>query len=857
MSWLVLVLSAHSVSAALLLVLLVAVLRESRRSVAHRAFTGLLAGSLAWLAINFISEILTVSGRPNQWLGACAGIAIQVMTVATFILCESLPARNARDFSAWTQGGKRDPRRPIIRIALVAVGCIFFAALSFSPEWIANRRLLADGSTGADYGKWFRASGIWSGVVVGWGLFLLYGKYVRETEAAIRAQLALFWSGIALSFGVGLVFAYLLPLAGNSRLFFLGVDSSIVLVTTVAYATLFRGLFDLRTALLRTGFRLILAGVLASAIYAAFLVLILNRNLTDFSGEFALVLSLFFLAAFVFGQRVLPLTDRLFVRKPPPLERVVPGLFQILAHESGDDLASVVQQIDVAFPTRRSFVCTTDPADIRSLRLHRRSCAIELDASTVKFLRRLFAVRVLPAQAVQAWERIFVLAEIPDDLPGDLAHRYPRVTRVLKTAFAALAREDFRILSPFLYNRRFAGFIALGEKSDDFPFYNRDLEYLETLRLSLGVLFQFRRTIQEIEASEKEARSDLNRLTQYLRDTGDRDPTDGATRTHVLTDRTILYRSQAMRSVAEQIEKIAGSERQPVLITGETGTGKEIIARMIHAESNPDQPFVAVNCAAIAENLWEDELFGHVKGAFTDAKGERAGRVREAGDGILFFDEIGEMPLEMQAKLLRLLQEHVFSPVGSDATIEARCRFIFATNRALPEMIFAGRFREDLFYRINVLPITAPALRDRPEDIVLLFKHYLESAHARRGTPPPAIEPAAAGLLERYAWPGNIRELENLAVRLSALHQSPTIGTQDLPVAFRAAPRARTRPRVIVTEHRIPESEQTLREMVDDYTRRILIETLKKTNGNRTQAAELLGVKRGSLLYRMKELGVE
>ncbi|MCR9145097.1 MAG: sigma 54-interacting transcriptional regulator [bacterium] len=890
MSWFLIVLLAHSLSAALLSILLVSVLRESRRSTAHRAFTGLLAGSLAWLIVNSVSEWLTVSGQPNALLGAFAGVAIQAMTLATFVLCESLPAR--AEFDAWTQGGKRPARRPLIRIVPVALGCLVLAALSFSPEWISNRRVLADGSTGADYGRWFLATGVWSSLVVAWGLFLLYGKYARESEPRFRSQLALFWTGIAISFVLGLIFSYLLPLAGNSRLFFLGVDSSIALVTLVAYAVLYKGLFDVRTALLRTGLRVIVSLALASAIYAAFLVLFLNRELSEFSIEFALVLSLFFLAVVFFAQRVLPLADRLFVRRPPDLQTVIPSLFRGL-YESPDpipigtrrgtgveqragDPGGIVETIDRAFPTHRAFVCTApDGGDPGVLNLHRRATELQLDPATIRFLQRLLSVRELPPAVVADWDRIFVLAEFSDTLPGDTSARYPRVSRVLTTALAALAREDFRIVLPFLFNRRFAGFIALGEKADDYPFFDRDLEYLESLRLSLSVLFQFQRTLSAVETHNREAQQDLGRLTEYLR--GPADPANAATRAE-LAGRTIVYRSPAMRAVAAEIDKIAGPRGdikdfaepgEPVLITGETGTGKEIIARMIHSggEASAEQdkaktksaaaakPFVAVNCAAVAENLWEDELFGHVKGAFTDARDTRAGRVREAEGGVLFFDEIGEMPLEMQAKLLRLLQENVFSPVGSDQTVEARCRFIFATNRSLPEMIQAGQFREDLYYRINVLPVHAPPLRERTEDILLLFRHHLTAAHERRGTTPPEIDPGAAQSLERYAWPGNIRELENLAVRMAALHEAPVITAADLPHAIRSG--QKSRPRLLVTEHRVSETDQTLREMIDDYTRRILVETLKKTGGNRTKAAELLGVKRGSLLYRMKELGVE
>ena len=262
-----------------------------------------------------------------------------------------------------------------------------------------------------------------------------------------------------------------------------------------------------------------------------------------------------------------------------------------------------------------------------------------------------------------------------------------------------------------------------------------------------------------------------------------------------------------------------------------------------------------VNCAAIPHSLMENELFGHVKGAFTDAKGDRVGRVREAGAGVLFLDEVGETPLEMQAKLLRLLQERKYSPVGSDSQLDVNCRFIFATNRSLNEMIRSGKFREDLYYRINVFNPHLPSLRERQEDIPLLLEHFLERACNEMELPAKKFEPAALNVLMRYAWPGNIRELENFVVRTAALVESETVTIADLPLEIRNAPRAA--PRVVLTHNDIPDTDRNLRDMVDDYTRRILVETLKKTRGNRTKAAELLGIKRGSLLYRMKELNVE
>jgi two-component system response regulator AtoC len=352
-----------------------------------------------------------------------------------------------------------------------------------------------------------------------------------------------------------------------------------------------------------------------------------------------------------------------------------------------------------------------------------------------------------------------------------------------------------------------------------------------------------------------EARADRDRLTSML-GAGGKSGRGRKAMMRTVEDRRLLYRSAAMEQVMSRVEKFAVGD-QPVLVTGETGTGKELIARLIHAPGGqaPDTPFVAVNCAAISDQLWEDELFGHVKGAYTDAKADRPGRIHEAGAGVLFMDEIGEMPLEMQAKLLRLLQERKYAAVGSDADRTARCRFVFATNRDLPDMIAKGGFREDLYYRINVFHLDLPPLRSRPEDIPLLLEHFLERSAGELGFALREIEPAAMEALTRYAWPGNIRELENFIVRASALSEGAVLNRSDLPLEMRGV--SRRVPEVVITRNEIPYSEKNLRELVDDYTRRIIEETLKKTEGNRTKAADLLGVKRGSLLYRMKELGVE
>ncbi len=248
--------------------------------------------------------------------------------------------------------------------------------------------------------------------------------------------------------------------------------------------------------------------------------------------------------------------------------------------------------------------------------------------------------------------------------------------------------------------------------------------------------------------------------------------------------------SPAMRALFAELERVAASD-VPVLVLGETGTGKELVARALHAEGRrKGGPFVAVNCAAVAPNLLESELFGHVRGAFTGAVASRPGHFQSAHRGTLFLDEIGELPLPMQPKLLRAVQEGEVRPVGSDRTQKVDVRLVAATNRDLAEGARTGSFREDLFYRLAVLTLRLPPLRERSGDVPLLVAALLPRIAVELGRPEAELTPAALALLDRYPWPGNVRQLENELRRALALARGP-IGPEDLSAAVRSAPAPR------------------------------------------------------------------
>jgi DNA-binding NtrC family response regulator len=298
-----------------------------------------------------------------------------------------------------------------------------------------------------------------------------------------------------------------------------------------------------------------------------------------------------------------------------------------------------------------------------------------------------------------------------------------------------------------------------------------------------------------------------------------------------------------MRTI--EIIRLVGSRRSSVLITGETGTGKEMVARAIHlASPRAQQPLVAVNCNALPENLLEAELFGHVKGAFTGAIQHRVGRFEQAHKGTLFLDEVGDLPLDMQTKLLRFLQEREFQRVGSSETIRVDVRLIAATNVDLIQRIREGRFREDLYYRLNVVPIAAPPLRERLEDIPLLAHHFVEKICRQEDIPLRRLSPETIERLKNCPWPGNVRQLENvveMAVALSGTREILYPSDFPLPTAPRAAS---------ITPIATTDFEQT----VGRIERQILEEALRKAGGNKTAAAEMLGLKRTTLAAKLKSL---
>ncbi len=313
----------------------------------------------------------------------------------------------------------------------------------------------------------------------------------------------------------------------------------------------------------------------------------------------------------------------------------------------------------------------------------------------------------------------------------------------------------------------------------------------------------------------------------------------------------LIGKSQGMQEIYAKIEQVADS-RTTVLITGESGTGKELVAKALHYNSSRrERPFVALNCAALPETLIESELFGHEKGSFTDATARRVGQFELANTGTLFLDEIGDLSPITQAKLLRVIQEREFTRIGGVQPIKVDVRIVAATNKNLDDLVRKGLFREDLYYRINVISLYLPPLRERPEDIPLIANHFLEKRLEEAQRPPIEFGKEALELLTRYPWPGNVRELENFIEQAFIWSQHATeITPEHLPTSMKSTSRSPS-----LRDDTLA-GRMSLEKAVMEFEREIILDALKRTNYVQTHAANLLGISRRMLKYRMDTLGI-
>ena len=369
---------------------------------------------------------------------------------------------------------------------------------------------------------------------------------------------------------------------------------------------------------------------------------------------------------------------------------------------------------------------------------------------------------------------------------------------------------------------------------------NKRLDYRAKLREAQAKLREAQTLRREAEAKLRDWEH-LFEQNRYLREEIDSRYNFGE----------IVGQSPRIKAVRERVRKVASSSSS-VLIYGESGTGKELVARAVHYQSSRSKgPFVKVNCGALPTGLVESELFGHERGAFTSAVRRKKGKFELAEGGTIFLDEIGDVPLETQVRLLRVLQEKQFDRVGGEQPLDVDARVVVATNRPLKRMVEEGTFREDLFYRLEVIPLTLPPLRDRREDIELLVKHFTKKKCGEMNIPPKRLTEEALTSLKSYPWPGNVRELENIIERTMVLVDGEEIGYHDLPLAFDEAVEEG------VAAEAADAGSLLLNEHLDELERDLIARALEEAHHVKTKAASLLGIKTSALYYKLDKYGLD
>ncbi|MCR9141419.1 MAG: sigma 54-interacting transcriptional regulator [bacterium] len=872
MRWVDTVVVVDSIAALVVGGLLFLTLRKRGKSAPEWALFALFFFQLAWIVSDGLAVVLAIHfDFISEIHGGFTGLAIVGMVLSAYLFCEFYPR--------WNPG-----RGFALRLSGVLLITLPFCVVAFTPYWVANRRVV-DGVKVGDPGPAFILMGLWAMIVVFIGVLILFLKFRRLPDLRVRKNIRIFALGILLNLLLSLLTSYVLPLYGIPEFDFVGPVASLLFISIMLYAISFHRLVDIESAALTTLFHTLVVAAAASVLFAVFHFTV-RENLPWYVW---MLFALLFFGGLLYDRFVRPRLDTWFLRKKTRRpEGVLVHLLSGRAFDLRDMtldqlLHEVLGTLCESLDVERGLILTTDRfrRPVFSARGDLRTLRVKLPLSDLNRFQRF----KLPEGFLKEFDGVFLLEgsaggdfqkeadsdgahTLSFDSPARLAVKFPRISRTFYSLLQLLKSQSLPIFIPLILHREICGYILLGEKSDRNPYYREDLKMLAGVRTSIALAIRNFLYYEELDIMRDRAEAEVEKLTEAL----------SHRQTVSVNGRTLLYSSPLMEDVIRKSSNAARASSQPVLILGETGTGKELIARNIHEESlehpSRKRPFVAINCAAIPASLWEDDVFGHVKGAFTDARSDRVGKIEEAADGTVFFDEIGEMPLEMQAKMLRLLQERVFTPIGANRTREAKCRFIFATNRNLEEMVAEGLFRQDLYYRINVLQVEIPPLRSRKEDVPLLVQHFLGTFAADLNAEHiTAIAPEALNALANYSYPGNIRELENIMIRAIAGTEGDTLQLKDLPPQLLDHPEAPEGMRPGSTQNAqrngaqrgslragAPELDLRLegnfRELVNEYRRTLIEHALQQAGGNKTAAAQILGIKRTTLNSQIAELEI-
>ncbi|MEQ9363288.1 MAG: sigma 54-interacting transcriptional regulator [Leptospirales bacterium] len=830
-------------AAGIVVFLLIATLRKSNRTATDYTLVAIFLAELGWLLSDGLGFVLAVGfDFISPIHGGITGNMILLQILSIYLFCEHFP-RGPVTRGFW------------IRLGVVLAGAIPLSVIAFTPLWIVDRRVI-DGVKAGDPGPLFSLLPAWGIATIFLGLFVLLWR-ARTSDRRSRRNAYIFAVAALVNMGMALLVSYVAVYFGVYHFNFLGPVSCVVLVSSILYGISFHHFEDLKSLAIRYVIHIFVGATIGLSAFA-YASTILNAFAAGFIA--------FFLGV-AYYRVVRPRLEVLLQHNRPGRDRVVVEmlsgrLFDVRYLRFEDLLGEILQIALEKLQLPAGVVLARRPMDGSPLLVN--EGPVELAGEKLRNFQRIEGRR-LPEFALGDFDRVYLLEEsggpnAPQRATGGIAHvvqRLPRLGQALKGELDHLADAGFTALAPLVTNREICGYLVLKKAG---LMYREDLEILDAIRTAAGVLIRNWRHYDDMKARAVQVEAGMERLSEVI---ASRRPTE-----YQLSDRKLVYSSAAMQEVLANCRQASGAAKQAVLILGETGTGKELVARSIHQmdfepapenspQARPPGPFVAVNCAAIPASQWESDIFGHVRGAFTDARENRAGKLAEAADGTLFFDEIGEMPLEMQAKMLRLLQERVYNPIGSNESRPADCRFVFATNCDLEAMIGAGTFRRDLFYRINVFAIQVPPLRDRLDDIAPIAASIVSRLADEFGTAPRSLDRGALGLLLKHNWPGNIRELENVLTRACSATNRQVLGEGDLPESLHATAASKRGRDATALPAEPPLLAGNYRLLVNQYRRSLILAALRKARGNKTRAAELLGMKRTTLNGQMTELRIK
>ena len=720
------------------------------------------------------------------------------------------------------------------RILLVAgVVALVVSLFAWSDRWVFNRRI-ENGIPVADIGAPYLVTSGFTLVMLFWAIGLLVAKYRATTLPAQRAYILYAVLGISVFAFLAYFFSLLLPLLGLRYLFFVGPTSAILFFFVFLHAIVSRRLFDLRESLERFLIGALFLTVGALGFYGLQSLFVgLETPLRP--GESAILFAASLGGSYVLLHRVRPFVRDRLVPPGYRIDEFINQITEVCTASARGGPEDMCQRLSDLFckSVRLERVLVAVPASGGSYRLLGSGDFKPFSEAGKRYMRILR--RVAPAIVRQA-PATFWVEDISPTTAIIQSALYPRVHDYVRAFRSSLLDHRIDLFIPFLYRNEIVAYLFLGRKLDNRPFYNKEVNRFAALT---GVM--------AVGIKNNQAFGEVVRLQNRLA----RENTALVRSSSVLTQkivslaqgRRLVYRSERMDSVVAHLEKAAANQ-ETVLITGESGTGKELGAAIIHQKSaRSGRPFVAVNCGAFSESLLEAELFGYERGAFTGAVRAYAGVFEQAQGGVLFLDEVGELPLNVQVRLLRVLQERTVTRLGG-RPMSLDVRIVCATNRDLAGAVERGQFRSDLYYRINVIRIEMPPLRERQSDIAPLVDYYLETFADRLGRPGLQIAVDALKELERHQWPGNVRELENTMIRAIVNSQGGFLSAETVRdnLDGSAAPEA------LAVNAPLPDEGRMLEEAELSAIRR----ALSLSGGNKSQAARMLGLSRSTFYEKLR-----